>query len=66
MKCLLLSQVYNPMVNQLKPDFIKARRLALQSFLIELMAYDPKIVHCSEFLGFLGLHPITCTSMLKS
>mmetsp|Transcript_24054 Transcript_24054/g.44652 ORF Transcript_24054/g.44652 Transcript_24054/m.44652 type:complete len:718 (-) Transcript_24054:219-2372(-) len=62
---MLPPKVYNPMVDQKKPDFIKSRRLALQSFLIELMSYDPKIVHCSEFLGFLGLHPITCTSILK-
>lgn len=59
-------KVYNPMVNQHRADFIKQRRLALQSFLIELISYDPKIVHCSEFLGFLGLHPITCTPVMKS
>lgn len=54
---LLPPRVYSPWIDQESSDFINLRRKLLQQYLEELLA-NVRIRAYTEFLCFLGLHPI--------
>lgn len=52
------SKIVSPWVDQTSDNFITLRRLALQKYITQLLG-NSKVVHYSDFLCFLGLHPVT-------
>jgi hypothetical protein len=62
---LLPPKIYGPWIDQKSGEFVDLRRKLLQKYLEELLA-NVRIRTYTEFLCFLGLHPITGKALQQS
>ena len=60
---MLPGKVFNPMTDQNSDSFIATRKESLQLY-VEQLLQNHKVMHYSDVLCFLGLHPVTGKSLV--